>query len=240
MSIHLIGGGWLEAAAEDVYGRFALEVQKRGGRLVYVLQSGTPGGRFEDLFRSIGLSNLKRVTIGRDRHVDARDLESADGLFVCGGVNPLYALAMAPAALSVRQMVDDGVPYAGFSAGAVVASSQALLGGWLRTIDSRDVPVCTRRRSEGLEGLHVGPGLGLLPFAVDVHGTQWGTLTRAIHALDAGCIEDCFMVDEDTVLSIDAAGAAVRGVNSVYRVRRRDGALEVGVFRAGDELEVDW
>ena len=52
------------------------------------------------------------------------------------------------------------------------------------------------------------PGLGLVPFAVDVHATQWGTLTRLVHAVDAGLVAEGWAVDNGTVL---VAGDGLRG-----------------------------
>lgn len=34
------------------------------------------------------------------------------------------------------------------------------------------------------------PGLGLVPFAVDVHASQHGTPTRLMHAIDAGLVQE--------------------------------------------------
>jgi cyanophycinase len=234
MTIHLVGGGWRESAASDVYGMFADEVAIHGGRLVYVLQSGTNGQRFVDLFSRIGIEQSRRVTIARDRELCPSDLRYADGLFVCGGVNPLYRAAMEPAAQTIRDMVAAGMPYAGFSAGAVVAAEVALVGGWQRRTGGRDVPVCPERRNEGLEVVEIGRGLGLVPFAVDVHGTQWGTLTRALHALDAGLIDGCVLVDEDTVLRVAGDKATVAGCNSVYRLRRGKHRATAEVLMRGD------
>jgi cyanophycinase len=237
VSVYLVGGGWSPGATRDVYGAFAGEVLGRGGRLVYVLQSGTPGHRFVDLFASLGITTARRATVARDRELSLRDLKDADGLFVCGGMNPLYRQALVPAAGRIRELVADGVPYAGFSAGAVVAANVALLGGWLRRIDGRDLPVCRERRNENLGRVETGPGLGLVPFAVDVHGTQWGTLTRALHAVDAGLVEDCVLVDEDTVLRVSDGQAQVAGRNCVYRVRSRQGAVTVEVLTTGGVID---
>jgi cyanophycinase len=239
-SVHLIGGGWDDGASRAVYGDFARRVAERGGRLVYVLQNGTPGRRFLDLFASFGLTTVRRVTISALHPLDIGQLHGADGVFVCGGVNPLYQRALADAAFELRALVqDEGVPYAGFSAGAVVAAEQALVGGWRTTHDEMDVEVCAERRNEGLRDVTVAPGVGLVPFAVDVHGTQWGTISRAVHALEAGLVDDCVLVDENTSLDIDDGLAVVRGLGSVYRVHVDGPRVVIETYLPGASFRVE-
>lgn len=235
LKISLIGGGWDETHADRVYGSFAKEVAGAGGRLKFILQHGTPGGRFIELFRSMSIDDIDRVTIRRGATLDAGFLAGCDALFVCGGVNPVYAHALSPVADQIRERVARGMPYAGFSAGAVVAARSALVGGWKREMEAGHKPVCQERRSEGLELLTVERGIGLVPFAVDVHATQWGTLSRATHAVHAGLLDDCVMIDENTVLNITGAKAEVLGANHVYRVLRLDdGVVQVQMFSDGD------
>ena len=72
-------------------------------------------------------------------------------------------------------------------------------------------------------------GLGLVPFAVDVHATQWGTLTRLVHAVGAGLVEEGWAIDEGTVLVVDDGSVRVEGLGSAYRVAPRDGGVVVSV-----------
>ena len=60
----------------------------------------------------------------------------------------------------------------GFSAGAMVAPARAIVGGYR----IRGTEVCPVEWSEGLEEVEIRDGLGLVPFAVDVHAAQAGTL----------------------------------------------------------------
>ena len=60
----------------------------------------------------------------------ALDLGSADGIFVAGGLTPGYHAAIMPAADTIRGLVASGVPYAGFSAGAMIAAAEALAAGF--------------------------------------------------------------------------------------------------------------
>ena len=100
------------------------------------------------------------------------------------------------------------LPYAGYSAGAALAADRAIVGGHRRD-DGR--PVCAEEAGEDLERLAVRAGLGLVPFAVDVHATQWGTLTRLVHAVDAGLAAEGWAIDEGTVLVARRRAAARRG-----------------------------
>jgi cyanophycinase len=123
------------------------------------------------------------------------------------------------------------VPYAGYSAGAAVAAAHAIVGGFRRPDDGR--PVAAEEAGEDLDELTVRPGLGLVPFAVDVHATQWGTLTRLVHAVAAGLVAEGWAVDEGAALVVDHGEPRVEGLGSAYRVTRNgDGALAVVVRRA--------
>ena len=91
--------------------------------------------------------------------------------------------------------------------------------------------MCAEEAAEDLEPLTVRPGLGLVPFAVDVHATQWGTVTRLIHAVRAELAPEGWAVDEGTTLVYDGDRVArVEGLGSAYRVSgARDLRLEVVV-----------
>jgi cyanophycinase len=93
--------------------------------------------------------------------------------------------------------------------------------------------VCAEEAGEDLEELTVRPGLGLVPFAIDVHATQWGTVTRLIHAVRAGLAPEGWAVDEHTVLIYDGDRvASVEGAGSAYRVSGAEGDLRLEVVTA--------
>jgi cyanophycinase len=141
------------------------------------------------------------------------------GLLGGGGPTPGYQEALdgwrAPANL----------PFAGFSAGAAVAAARAIVGGW--RLGGRDV--CAEEAGEELDELTIRDGLGLVPFAVDVHATQWGTLTRLVHAVGAGLVQEGWAIDEGTVLVVDDGAVRVEGLGSAYRVAPREGGVAVSV-----------
>jgi len=73
-----------------------------------------------------------------------------------------------------------------------------------------------------IDALTVRPGLGLVPFLVDVHAAQWGTLNRVMHAVltRTGPAEG-WAIDEHTTLeTTDGVPVAVHGTGAAARVRR--------------------
>ena len=85
--------------------------------------------------------------------------------------------------------------------------------------------MCAEEAGEDLDELSVRDGLGLVDFAVDVHASQWGTVTRLLHAVSAGLVSEGVAVDEHTALEVDGDRWTVHGSGSVYRVS--PGAFEI-------------
>ncbi len=143
------------------------------------------------------------------------DLDGVSGVYVAGGLTPAYWSVVCQGELRAALREWDGV-YAGFSAGAAIAASSAIVGGWRLG----GVEVCDRDFSEDLDEVQVRPGLGLVPFAVDVHASQWGTLTRLAHAVAAGLVASGLAIDEHTCVEVEAGGSELRlhGWGSAYRV----------------------
>jgi cyanophycinase len=123
------------------------------------------------------------------------------------------------------------MPYLGFSAGAMIATGTALLGGYL----SNGIEVCGEECSEGLAELEIRDGLGLAPFAVDVHAAQAGTLSRAVGAVAAGLVNRAVAVDENTALVLAAAGDEgfkLLGTGNCWDIRRSGQDCTVSVLNA--------
>ena len=135
--------------------------------------------------------------------------EGFAGVYVAGGLTPRYREVLAGIELP-------DVPYCGFSAGAAIAARQVLAGGW----KIGDRLVCDEDFSEDLEQVEPLPGLGLVPFAVDVHATQWGTVSRALNAVDRGLFEEVVAIDEHCCVEWrDGEIAALHGTGVAYRIR---------------------
>jgi cyanophycinase len=210
-AVFLIGGGRDEAQVRASHAPFVAACV--GGPIVaFALEDPD---RWEGALALAGAREVRCLL----EPPSADDLAGAAGVFVGGGSTPGYQEALegwrAPADL----------PFAGFSAGAAVAAARAIVGGW--RLGGRDV--CAEEAGEDLNELAVRDGLGLVPFAVDVHATQWGTLTRLVHAVGAGLVTEGWAIDEGTVLVVGDGAVRVQGLGSAYRVAARDGGVAVSV-----------
>jgi cyanophycinase len=155
-----------------------------------------------------GEADVRPVVLRAGRPIVADDVAGAAGVFVAGGLTPLYAELLSGWA------PPRGVPYAGFSAGAVIAARAALVGGW-EAVDGSGA-VCSEDAGEDLDAVTVRPGLGLVDFAVDVHAAQWGTLSRLVYAVEAGLVAEGWALDEGALL----VDGAVVGPGAAWHVTR--------------------
>jgi len=210
-AVFLIGGGRDDAQVRASHSPFVVAC---GGGPIVAFALEDPE-RWEGALRLAGATDVRCLL----EPPSAVDLAGAAGVFVGGGSTPGYQEALdgwrAPAELA----------FAGFSAGAAVAAARAIVGGW--RLGGRDV--CAEEAGEDLDELTVRDGLGLVPFSVDVHATQWGTLTRLVHAVGAGLVDEGWAIDEGTVLVVDDGAVRVEGLGSAYRVAPREGGVAVSV-----------
>jgi cyanophycinase len=232
--IFLVGGGWVEAGYQHTWGRFAAAVGT--GEIACVLLDGPDRdayfARNVDAFAAVGASNLRPVFVSPTHPLRADDLAGAGGILIGGGLTPDYYDAIVPAASAWLPMVlERGIPYAGFSAGAMIAPDQGIIGGWkLRRVDGdADLAICSEDVAEDVAYLDVRPGLGLVPFAVDVHASQYGTPTRLLHAVNRGVVPEGWAVDEDTMLEVINGQVTVHGLGSAYHVREDGASLSVTI-----------
>jgi cyanophycinase len=237
MTTFLIGGGWSPQARDAVYGPFLRAAGEDPTVACVVLDEGDGDEQFQRWASALSGTAPCRpvpVLVPEGGTLDVGRLADADALLVCGGLTPAYASALAPRADDVSTwLAARDRPYAGFSAGASVAAGAAVVGGWL----SGGVPVCPEDAAEDRDEVAVVPGVGLVPFAVDVHAAQWGTLPRLIDAVRSGQADQGIAIDENTLVVVEDGRVGVRGVGvwglgRAHRVRRsRDG---VEVVSAGD------
>ncbi len=234
-TVHLVGGGREEDALVPLIERFVREAAGvRAGdaavrvHALLVLEEDDDESvdRFRGLLERAGADvSVHAITEGDTFDISAVD--GADAIFVGGGLTPAYLDAFAPVAPRVRDLVAAGTPYLGFSAGAAIAPERALVGGYL--IDG--VAVCDEDAGEELDDVTALAGLGLVPFSVDVHAAQWGTLSRMIAAVHTGLVESGFAIDEHTAVVWEGGGAAsepaVVGRGAAWCVTRDGGATVV-------------
>lgn len=227
MSIILVGGGPDTVSTPAVYDRFVAGLRRRAaGRpariAVALFDRGGSSTSFLPAYAEPLRSRLRceiiPVLVRTGAPTDPASFDDVDGIVVGGGPTPDYLASLAGCAARIRSAVRGGVPYLGFSAGAMIAPARALIGGYR----SRGVEVCSEECSEGLDELEVRDGLGLVPFAVDVHAAQAGTLSRAVAAVTAGLVDRAAAVDENTALVLrrpDLEDAEVIGAGNCWWIR---------------------
>ncbi len=243
--VFLIGGGWTEAAFPHTYGRFAAAVGADSAhRIACVLLDGDERdeyfARSAAAFAAVGVRDVSPVFVSERRPLSAADLDGAAGVFVGGGLTPAYHAAIVPTSETWLPAIRDrGLPYAGFSAGSAIASAHAIVGGWKLRHGDVDLVICAEEVSEDEELLDIRPGLGLVPFAVDVHASQWGTLTRLLHAVQAGLVPEGWAIDEDTMLEVADDRLTVHGLGSAYRVCQSGESLAVEILGDGEHRDCE-
>ncbi|MER6787874.1 hypothetical protein ABT330_25155 [Streptomyces sp. NPDC000658] len=247
--VFLVGGGWDESVADVVHGPFLrAAARSRGGagavpRILCVLVDEGDGAaefeRYDAALRRAGACTPVPLLLPVGQRFDAEALpgnprnpqqpqapeapqaaeapDAVDGVFVCGGLTPAYQEAFAGGAGGL--LASRGLPYAGFSAGAVIAARDAVVGGWL--VDG--VPVCPSDAAEDLEEVEVRPGLGLVPFGVDVHAAQWGTSGRTAALVADGRLAHGVAVDENTLVEVADGRARVAGLGRAHSLRPAPG-----------------
>lgn len=233
-SVYLMGGGWNEGAYPQTYGRFAAAAGGEKARIASVHldhpDRDVHFGWAQSAFASVGVHDVSPIFVSPDNPLQPEALENATGIFVGGGPTPSYHDAIVPhAAARLPDLVRSGIPYAGISAGAMIAAREAIVGGWQLRRGSRDIVICSEEVGEEQRELDVRPGLGLVPFTVDAHASQYGTSTRVLHAVDAGLVNEGWAIDEETMLEVGPEGITVRGLGSAYHVRKSADELIVRI-----------
>ena len=238
MVAFLIGGGWDAGARHLVYRPFLDAAGKAPVVACVVLDEGdglVQAARWAEALLSVAPCTPLPVLVALGEVLDVAALDDADAVLVCGGLTPAYATALAPAAPAIYEWLErEPRPFAGFSAGAAVAARQALVGGW--RIDG--VPVCPEDAAEDLDEVTVVAGLGLVPFTVDVHAAQWGTVNRLVSAVRVGLVPCGLAIDENTMISIDEGTATVAGLGVAHWVSKSDNGVRIRTWAAGDEIEL--
>ncbi|GAB3533429.1 hypothetical protein GCM10027403_07380 [Arthrobacter tecti] len=210
MSIFLVGGGPDTTTDEAVYESFLEEARGCAGlkdrtpRVAVVLFDHEGSGpHFLPVYgEPLHGCEVLPVYARHQERVAPTVFADVDGIVVGGGPTPEYHTALSDVAKAIRSAVREGTPYLGFSAGAMIAAEKAVIGGY--RLDG--VAVCPAEWSEGLDEVTLQSGLGLVPFTVDVHCAQAGTLSRAVAAVESGEAVLVYAIDENTALVTDATG----------------------------------
>lgn len=230
-AVFLHGGGDHPDWRASALGPFVRAAQAHSsGSLALVVAEDTEAEARENfqaygaMFESFAIS-LVLVWVSPDRPLLRAALEAVQpsGVFVCGGATPLYHQALCADLDWLGYVRATEIPYGGTSAGAAIAATSALLGGWRAQRGDTVRPILFQGASEGLDLLTIKTGLGLVPFAVEVHASQMGTLTRLIHAVDMGWVSEGWAIDENTLLQVTGDQQQVFGAGQVYHVQRAEG-----------------
>lgn len=217
----LIGGGRDAARVAPLLRPF---LDRCAGGPVACVVADEGEGIDEDRWRGLlAGADVRLVVVAEDRPLAVADVDGCTGTFVAGGWTPLYARLVVPAAAALASL-----PYAGFSAGAALAADHAIVGGHRDGV----LALCPPDAGEELEELTIVPGLGRVPFAVDVHAAQWGTLGRAIHAVRTARAPEAWALDEDTAIDLDGPAPRVLGDGAAHHVTPDGAGVMVTARRA--------
>ncbi|MBK8904394.1 MAG: hypothetical protein IPM53_24665 [Anaerolineaceae bacterium] len=228
--IFLHGGGDNLDNRVDTFGRF-VEVATVNSccNLALVVAEDEAQAResfeeYKNIFTSLpnAPAQIHPVLVSATQPLNRAQLENIQpsGVFVCGGVTPLYHQSLCLDTSWAKYLLDAKIPYGGTSAGAAIVAQKAILGGWLATRNAEPRAMLFKGASEGLDPITVQDGLGLVPFAIDVHASQMGTLTRLIHAVELGFVTEGWAIDENTVLQFEENEISIFGQGHAYRVWR--------------------
>jgi cyanophycinase len=242
VSIFLWGGGWSPGGDAEIVAPFIVEAAERAagsGRMIprigFLLvreedpASAYPEGfpaSFEAVAPCEPVVALLTVPGAGPTEFGSEVLNDIDALVIGGGMTPDYLTAVEPIMEEIRLLVADGLPFLGFSAGAMIAADRAVIGGW--RIDG--VAVCPEETAEDLDEVTVQDGLGLVDLAIDVHAAQWGTLGRLVAGTEAGLVGGGVAIDEFTALIVADDGLRVAGAGSVWRVLDDPAGVIVGAL----------
>lgn len=244
MSIFLVGGGPDTVATPVIFDRFMDEARAQagavGGRvpriaMVLVDHEGSSAYFLPAYLQPMEARSACEVNVVLLHPGGAADpavFSGVDAIVVGGGPTPVYLNGLADCAGAIRRAVAAGAPYLGFSAGAMIAPQRAIVGGYR----VHGVEVCAEECSEGLDELDIRDGLGLVPYAVDVHAAQAGTLSRAAAAVVNGLVDKAAAVDENTALVLphaDPHEQRVIGTGNCWMIRGPGRKATISVLSAG-------
>ncbi|WP_458779608.1 Type 1 glutamine amidotransferase-like domain-containing protein [Arthrobacter sp. D3-16] len=241
MGIFLAGAGPDYHSFPDVFERFVEDIPGGSGRrrriaVVVHHRGGNPDSVLQDYagpLQSLASCEVVPVLLREGSPADPAAFEGADAVMVGGGLTPVYLEGLRDCAGVIAARVADGAPYLGFSAGAMVAPGRGIIGGYR----IGGVEVCGEECSEDLDEVDVRDGLGLVPFSVDVHAAQAGTLSRAVGAVAAGLVPRAVAVDENTAVVLPSAGGVefeAIGRGNCWDVRRTGTGCSVALRSAGN------
>ncbi len=214
MTLYLVGGNPSQALA-SVLDAFVEEVRDRGDRVaIAMLGSAEESASFLDNYADPIISRYPEALIepiwlteeDEGPIVWPVNPEGLAGLVVAGGWTPGYLEALSGWREMISTQVRRGIPYLGWSAGAMVVGRHAIVGGWKH----RGRQVVPEIVGEGSTELDIREGLGLIGPSIETHADTQYLIGRALAALQVGPMSTVVAIDEDTALIIDATSGRTK------------------------------
>lgn len=230
MTVVLVGGGPDTVTDPSVVAPFVAWLRRadRRPRVAYVIfdVDGSADAYLPQYVELLSYAEHEVVPIlaGPGRLIEPEAFMTIDAVVVAGGPTPGYYASLRPAFDAIGRLVRDGGAYLGFSAGAMIAPQQAILGGsrW------HGVDVCPEEWSEGLDELEIAEGIGLFPHPVEVHVAQAGTLGNLVALAQDGVASTLLGIDENTSVLVEEDGTWTHhGGGAVWSVEARDASVSV-------------
>ncbi len=233
MTLFLIGGGPSQAVA-PVVEEFVAAARERGNRIaIALLGSDAEAAPFLDTYADPITAVFPEALIEPIWLTDEdegpiawpAEPEQLAGLVVAGGWTPGYLEALTGWREMISTLVRRGVPYLGWSAGAMIVSRHAIAGGWQHA-GRRIAPEIA---GEGSTELDIREGLALIGPSIETHADAQYLVGRALAVLQVGPMRSVAAIDEDTALVIDVASGRTKvvGAGRVTWVSNDDGQLSV-------------
>ena len=242
MSIFLVGGGPDTGTPSAIFDQFVEEVLQRATTrhrvpkiVVVIFDEGGSATHFLPAYTAPLESRMpceiRPVLVCRDGQVEPTSFDDVDAILVAGGPTPSYLNGLRTSIDAIASAIEQGASYIGFSAGAMIAPKVALIGGYTMN----GIEVCAEVWAEGLGEITLKDGLGLVPFTVDVHAAQAGTLGRAISVVVNGLADQVVAIDENTAVVAtihDPASIRVVGGGNAWTFEASDGQVASSIRRA--------
>lgn len=219
MTLFLIGGSPSQALA-PVLDEFVMAARDKGTRIaVALLGSAEEAAGFLDSYADPITQRFPEALIEPIWLTDDDeagpvvwpiDPEQLAGLVVAGGWTPGYLEALSGWREMISTLVRRGVPYLGWSAGAMIVGRHAIVGGW----QHGGRRVAPEIAGEGSTELDIREGLGLIGPAIETHADSQYLVGRALAAVQHGPLRSVAAIDEDTALVIDVASGRTRVIGA--------------------------
>ncbi|MWC31372.1 Type 1 glutamine amidotransferase-like domain-containing protein [Paenibacillus sp. MMS18-CY102] len=186
--LFLFGGG---APFNDSLGKKFAGLSSHNANKVAILfveQDGWKAymSRYTDLLERNGVSDFVYISLCASPSIEViQELRSATGVIICGGETELYRDCIVDTELGdvVKELYVQGVPIAGFSAGALISPSVCV------------IPPIDNRKNEHL----FLKGLGLVNnCVVSAHFTKWNEEENLMAALSKTNLAVGYGIDDES------------------------------------------